>query len=226
MNLYPVTIIHDFYENPNQIRDFALKQEFKFCHELKDINYVFPGSRTKDLFVLNPKLFETVCKKLVSIFHIPSFDLMRWVITSSFQIVGEEYERGLIHQDSNTIFAGVLYLSPDAPLDSGTSLYQTNRFFNEALYKSIISENDKRFKNKEPIDFSYHRMFDEVVKVNNIYNSLILFEGDMYHSANRFFGKNKLDSRLAQVFFISRIDANKEDSFPMKRLRKNEISVM
>jgi hypothetical protein len=39
MNLYPVAIIENFYENPDAIRQFALKQEYSFCHERKNIKY-------------------------------------------------------------------------------------------------------------------------------------------------------------------------------------------
>lgn len=49
MNLYPVTVINNFYENPDAIRQFALAQQYKFRHEEGDIGYVYPGCRTKDL---------------------------------------------------------------------------------------------------------------------------------------------------------------------------------
>lgn len=74
-------------------------------------------------------------------------------------------------------------------------------------------------KVKSPIYFSYHTMFDEVVSVNNVYNSLIIFEGGNRHCANQFFGKSKQDSRVAQVFFITKIAANKESSFPLLRVK-------
>lgn len=144
---------------------------------------------------------------------------MRWSITTSFQIVGAEYGSGLIHQDHNTIFAGVLYLTPDAPLSSGTSLFRKNKTYNESAYKKVIADNDERFKNKQPTDFSYHSMFDEVTRVNNVYNTLILFEGDIHHCANQFFGTDNFNSRLAQVFFINKIDANKDSSFPIRRIK-------
>jgi len=223
MKLYPVTVIADFYENPDEIRKYALAQKYTYCHEMKNIEYVFPGSRTKDLKDLSQSLYEKVCKKLISVFHIPEHDLMRWQITTSFQIVDGEYGHGLIHQDQNTVFAGVLYLTPDAPLNSGTSLFRKNSNYDEEMYWKLIKENDESFKRKEPIDFSYHNMFDEVVRVNNVYNSLILFEGDIHHCANQFFGKTKQDSRLAQVFFITKIDANKESSFPLLRVKKQPL---
>lgn len=223
MNLYPVTVISDFYTNPDEIRKYALAQKYTYCHEMKDIGYVFPGSRTKELRELSQSLYEKVCKKLISVFHIPEHDVMRWQINTSFQVVEGKYESGLIHQDQNTVFAGVLYLTPDAPLDSGTSLFKKNTSYDEELYWKLIKDNDERFKRKEPIDFSYHSMFDEVVRVNNVYNTLILFEGDIHHCANQFFGETRQNSRLAQVFFITKIDANKESSFPLLRLKKQSI---
>lgn len=223
MKLYPVTVISDFYENPDEIRKYALAQKYTYCHEVKGIDYVFPGGRTKDLKDLSQSLYEKICKKLISIFHIPEHDIMRWQINTSFQVVEGEYGHGLIHQDQNTVFAGVLYLTPDAPLDSGTSLFRKNASYDEDMYWQQIKKNDERFKRKEPIDFSYHSMFDEVVRVNNVYNSLILFEGDIHHCANQFFGTTKQDSRLAQVFFITKIDANKESSFPILRVKKQPL---
>jgi hypothetical protein len=223
MNLYPVTVISDFYENPDEIRKYALAQKYTYCHEMKDQGYVFPGSRTKELRELSFSLYEKVCKKLISIFHIPEHDVMQWQINTSFQIVEGEYGHGLIHQDQNTVFAGVLYLTPDAPLDGGTSLFKKNSGYDEELYWKTIEENDEHFKRKESIDFSYHSMFDEVVRVNNVYNTLIIFEGDIHHCANNFFGNTKYNARLAQVFFITKIDANKQSSFPILRVKNQPI---
>lgn len=66
-------------------------------------------------------------------------------------------------------------------------------------------------------------MFDEVVRVNNVYNTLIIFEGDIHHCANHFFGDSKHNARLTQVFIINKIDANKESSFPMLRVKKQPL---
>ena len=68
MNLYPNVVIENFYEKPDQIRKFALKQKFTYCHEQKNIDYVYPGCRTKELATLDKTLYEKVCKKLISVF--------------------------------------------------------------------------------------------------------------------------------------------------------------
>jgi hypothetical protein len=220
MNLYPVTVINDFYDNPDEIRQFALAQKYKFRHEEEGLDYVYPGCRTQDLHELDPSLQAVVLKKLVSVFHIQEHDLMRWAISSSFQSVSSAYKEGVIHTDTNTIFAGVLYLTPNSPLNAGTTLYKKNGTFDQEKYQKALTQNDDRFKAGDIVmNTDYHSMFDEVVRVNNVYNTLILYEGDMFHAANKFFGTNLEDSRLAQVFFVNKIDANKANSFPLNRTK-------
>ena len=224
MNLYPVAIIENFYENPDAIRKFALAQKYTFCHEVANIDYVYPGCRTQDLSNLDKVLFDKICTKLVSVFHNAENDHMRWLITTSFQSVSAEYAQGVIHTDHNTIFAGVLYLTPDAPLNSGTSLFKPNKNFDETKYQRALDENDVRFKAGEiAMSSDYHSMFDEIVRVNNVYNTLIIYEGRHFHAANQFFGKTLKDSRLAQVFFVTKIDAQKQSVFPISRV--NAIKV-
>ncbi|OYY93024.1 MAG: hypothetical protein B7Y32_08180 [Methylophilales bacterium 16-45-7] len=224
MNLYPVTILESFYENPDAVRKFALSQKYQFRHQLPEVKYVFPGSRTKDLSVINKSLFENVSKKIFSLFHNSEHDYMRYSITSSFQSVSEVYGSGVIHTDHNTLFAAVLYLTPDAPLDAGTSLYKPNSRFDEEKYQWYLRENDKRFiEGKQVMDTTYHEMFDEIVRINNVYNTLIMYEGRHYHAANQFFGKTLKDSRLAQVFFVTKIDAQKYSSFPVWRAQQIKV---
>jgi hypothetical protein len=218
MNLYPVAIIENFYEKPDAIRKFALAQKYTFCHNRLNLEYVYPGSRTKDLFDLDSTLHEKICKKLVSVFHNAEYDYMRWALSTSFQSVTKEYKQGVIHTDQNTIFAGVLYLTPDAPLNSGTSLFKPNKSFDEKKYQHALKQNDEKFRAGEIVmDTSYHSMFDEIVRVNNVYNTLIIYEGRHFHAANQFFGKTMKDSRLAQVFFVNKIDAQKQSVFPLSR---------
>lgn len=224
MNLYPVTILENFYEDPDAVRTFALSQKYQFRHELKDVPYVFPGCRTKDLSVINRPLFEKVSKKIISLFHNAENDYMQWAISTNFQSVSEEYGQGVIHVDHNAVFAAVLYLSPDAPLDAGTSIFKPNSIFDEEKYEAALKANDKRFHNGDPkMDIGYHSMFDEILRINNVYNTLILYEGRHYHAANKFFGKTLKDSRLAQVFFVSKIDAQKYSSFPVWRSHQVKI---
>lgn len=222
MNLYPVTIVNDFYEDPDAIRKYALSQEYRHCQFPED-KYGWPGSRTKDLSELNQELYQKVCLKIVSLFHNSEHDVMRWNILTGFQIVGECFGSGLIHQDGDVVFAGIIYLSPDAPLDAGTSIYRKNKLYDEKAYCEAMTQNDEMLTTGKMPSFEYHQMFEETVRVNNVYNSLILFEGDQYHSANNFFGTTKENSRLTQTFFIKRVDAQKHSVFPINRVKSIKI---
>ena len=220
MNYYPITVVDNFYENPDEIRKFALSQQYEYCHEIKDIAFTFPGSRTKDLSIIYPELFQKVCHKLTSLFHNFEHDILRWQITTCFQSVTKDYEGGVIHHDDNTVFAAVCYLSKEAPKNSGTTLYKEGKLFDQQKYEAALIANDERFKKNQPVVTEYHHMFDEIVSVENIYNTLIIYEGHHHHSANEFFGDTLENSRLAQVFFCNRVDATKESAFPLLRFKK------
>ena|SRR5450830_1082623 len=219
MNFYPHTIVENFYHNPDAIRKFALAQKYQFCDETPNSKYVFPGCRSQELLSIDITLYRNICKKFFSIFHNSKHDFMNWYIATSFQVVTKEFGRGVIHRDHDCLLAAVVYLSPEAPLDSGTSLFKPNRHFDEEKYQRALYDNDNRFKSGEKrMDLTYHHMFDEVVRVNNVYNSMIIYEGDYFHAANDFFGQSLESGRLAQVFFVSRIEAQTSDSFPMNRV--------
>jgi hypothetical protein len=220
MNYYPITVVDDFYENPDEIRKFALAQKYKHCFEIKDYPFTFPGSRTEDLSIIHPELFQKACHKLTSLFHNFEHDVLRWQISTCFQSVTKDFVRGVIHHDENTVFAAVLYLSPDPSENSGTTLYKEGKSFDQSKYESALKANDDRFRKNQPVDTNYHQMFDEIVTVQNIYNSLIFYEGQHHHSANKFFGDSLENSRLAQVFFSHRVDARKETAFPLVRSKK------
>ena len=98
------------------------------------------------------------------------------------------------------------------------------KHFNALQYQQALEENDVRFKAGDiAMDTAYHHMFDEVVRVNNVYNTLIIYEGRHYHAANQFFGETLHNSRLAQVFFVSKIDAQNQNVFPISRV--NAINI-
>jgi hypothetical protein len=176
MNLYPVTIIENFYENPDAIRAFALEQKYSYCHEIPDVKYVFPGCRSKDLFDLDKTLHEKICSKLISIFHNTEHDYMRWAISTNFQIVTEEYKDGVIHTDHNKIFAAVLYLTPDAPLNSGTSLFKPNKNFDEKIeHKFIIFVESRVVSKLLNIHFKSGAITERGLSLSRCFISLIFF---------------------------------------------------
>ena len=100
----------------------------------------------------------------------------------------------------------MLYLTPDAPLNSGTSLCKPNKNFVEKKYLQELDENSSKFRAGEiSMDTRYHSMFDEIVRVNNVYNTLILYEGQHYHAAKRFSARHWLTQGYRRTFLLIKL---------------------
>ena len=105
-------IVDDFYSNPEEVRDFALSQDF-------GVNGNYPGHRTVSFLDDNLK---NALQELVRPF---AGEVTYWGgdYSGSYQYTTAE-DRSWIHSDSTTGWAAVLYLTPNAPLSSGTGLYK------------------------------------------------------------------------------------------------------
>ena len=88
--------------------------------------------------------------------------------------------------------AAVIYLTPDAPFDTGTSFY---RHKETGLTKmGVFSDADKE-------DCYDPDLWEEIDRIGNAYNRCIIFDADRYHCATQYTGE-----RLFQVFFFDLID--------------------
>ena len=182
-------VIDDFYAEPHKVREFALKQEFK-------VRGNYPGQRTESY------LNDSIKKRLQEILYPYAGNITNWggEYTGSFQYTVAS-DRSWIHSDSTTDWAAVLYLTPDAPLSSGTGIFKPK--------ESGIMTWD--YKNKTPEylateprnDFQDMTKWDIVDKFGNIFNRLIMYRADNYHMSLDYFGSNKENGRLFQVFFFN-----------------------
>lgn len=187
-------VIDHFYNNPMETRDYILTQEFS-------VKGNFPGQRT--ISYANTHLKETIQKYLshskITDFPCPKPDNSdaSQIYNGSFQYTTSR-DRSWVHTDKWNNWAGVLYLTPDAPLSSGTGFY---RFKDGAM-----SEEDTVFLNneKEVNRFTQDMTKWELVdRVGNVFNRLILFNAHKYHMSMDYFGDSKENGRLFQTFFFS-----------------------
>jgi hypothetical protein len=119
------------------------------------------------------------------------------IYNGSFQYTTSR-ERSWIHADGWNNWAGVLYLTPDAPLSAGTAFYR----FKNGEY----SEEDAALLNTtEQTDNCSQDLtkWELVDRVGNVFNRLILFNSKRFHMSMDYFGDTKENSRLFQVFFFS-----------------------
>jgi hypothetical protein len=189
-------VIDNFYNNAFETRNYILTQEF-----LVRGNY--PGQRT--ISFANEHLKETIQTYVepfggkITEFPIPNEDGSNAskIYNGSFQYTTSR-DRSWVHIDGNNNWAGVLYLTPEAPLSSGTSFYK--------FYDGTTCKRDMELlENKEDIDRCSQDLtkWEKVDQVGNVFNRLILFNADRFHMSMDYFGDTKENGRLFQVFFFS-----------------------
>jgi hypothetical protein len=182
--------IADFYNNPDEVREFALQQEFS-----QKGNY--PGMRTKSF--LNDSIKQIIQNTIKGF----AGEVTWWgdEYTGAFQYT-TAYDKSWIHSDATTNWAGVCYLTPDAPLSAGTGIF---RHKETGLKNWVYSEHSKEENDNAPqsIYSCDYTKWDMVDRIGNVYNRLILYRGDLFHVSLDYFGKNMHDGRLFQTFFFN-----------------------
>jgi hypothetical protein len=194
-----IIVIDNFYNNAQTTRDFILTQEFS-------VRGNFPGQRT--ISYANEHLKAMIQGYVapfggkITEFPMPDLkndikDDKKEVYNGSFQYTTSR-ERSWIHADAWNNWAGVVYLTPDAPLSAGTAFYR----FKNGEY----SEEDAKILNtKDQTDSCSQDLtkWEQVDKVGNVFNRLILFNSKRFHMSMDYFGNSKENGRLFQVFFFS-----------------------
>ena len=182
-------IVDNFYNNPMDTRNYILSQDF-------EVRGNYPGQRTYSF--ATPELKETIQKYVMPFAgKITDFPMDKGSYNGAFQYTTSR-DRSWVHVDGFNNWAGVLFLTPDAPLSSGTAFYQ--------FCDGTISEDDQKYtQSKEETDRFSQDMtkWTQVDKVGNVFNRLILFNSKNYHMSMDYFGDNKYNGRLFQVFFFS-----------------------
>jgi hypothetical protein len=182
--------IADFYSNVDEVREFALKQPFNTSGN-------FPGRRTQSF--INDNVKETI----QNIMRPFAGQVTNWggEYSGAFQYT-ISHDRSWIHSDSYTDWAGVIYLTPDAPLSAGTGLF---RFKETGLRgwdkrQHTEEENNNAPQNIHQVDYTKWEMVD---RIGNLYNRLILYRGDLFHVSLDYFGNTLENGRLFQTFFFN-----------------------
>jgi hypothetical protein len=91
----------------------------------------------------------------------------------------------------------MLYLSPDAPYQTGTGTFAgKNSDIRHRTHQDIL----KCFRpGSQNMDGT---IFEPVDVIGNVYNRLVIFNAGYLHSALGYFGYNKENCRLWQMFFF------------------------
>ena len=197
-----LTIIDNFYKNPDEIRDFALKQEYS------SDNRYYKGQRTKDRF-----LWPFLKEEFERILGRPIIDWLNQPANGCFQITG--YQDPLVYHSDAQSYAAAIYLTPFAPPSAGTSFwrdknYHVRRPTNHPLEFDRFSSDEERIRVGNEVYSEYNILHPDnwelVDKVGAIYNRLAIWDAKMIHSASTYEGlvSNVADkARMVQLFFFT-----------------------
>ena len=189
-----VIVIDNFYDNPEKVREFALDQLYfdgegaVGCRTRKQ--FLFDGVREK---------FEDALGYKISDHTENGFGWKDQGINGRFQSCKGGTPQ-VFHCDSQR-WAGVLYLTPDAPPQSGTSFYRhkEEKVYHNSQIDWAKGQGDKVFNQNTFVDPT---PYERVDTVGNVFNRLVLFDGGLIHSGNDYFGWDIPSSRLFQIFFF------------------------
>lgn len=188
-----VIIVDDFYGvDPMVPRNFALSQEFSVYGN-------YPGQRTRSFHYDDLKnCIQDIVRHAGG--NITQFEELQY--NASYQYTTKE-DSSWIHADQTTMWAGVCYLTPDAPLNSGTALY---RHKETGLCRAAFKDDGSY--DTETMDRIYQdsrdmSKWDMVDMISNKFNRLVLYRGDLFHSSMEYFGEDKYTGRLFQTFFFN-----------------------
>jgi hypothetical protein len=174
-------IVENFYDHPLLIRNYAVTLPF-------DVTGNYPGYRTK---CLEARQREKLKVKLEGILKQPIIDFPD-LYNTSFQYTTKD-DKSWVHHDETT-WAGIVYLTPDAPLEAGTGIY---RHKNSRIFAHNPGQYDYNNERTAPEDWEL------VAFAGNVFNRLVLYRGNYYHkSAVAGFGDSLHNGRLFQTFFF------------------------
>jgi glycosyltransferase involved in cell wall biosynthesis len=177
-------VVDNFYENPDEIREFALtKVDYK-----TDLQW-YKGYRSTKVF--HPpgivSSFEYIMNQKIVSFPTET-------INGCFQIM-TSHDQQVWHYDEQK-WAAMIYLSPNAPIQSGTRLHRA------------VGNNLIRHKDDNGVDGYFNGNFYDSTKwdiadsVGNFYNRLVIMDAQCVHSAGAYFGDNFENGRLTHLFFF------------------------
>lgn len=190
-----LVIVDNFYKNVDHVREFALKQDFvehpaQHKGRRTDARFMFPGLQQE---------FE----RLLDV-SIQDWDTMG--CNGVFQYCTKD-DVIVFHSDLQQ-YAGIVFLTPDAPPSTGTSLLRSKQ---TGLRRSPTEEDARRTgKSTQQLSQETYagklldpNAWELVDKVGNVYNRLVLWKGQYIHAASEYFGDTLENGRLFQLFFFN-----------------------
>ena len=196
-----ITVYDNFFEDPNNVRNKALEQDFYYYDEFNAAGDVFHGQQSLSCEKILPDIYKEFNKKILS--FMPNNNV---TTNALFQRQTKDDYRN-IHQDGVPFLGGLIYLDDNPAFNTGTCFYNHKETgWDGTVSKTAISveKMQDRFKaaREKEIDPSKGKVqgqdnFEKHSAIGNKFNRMIMYDANMFHRA-----EGAEAERLTLLFFV------------------------
>lgn len=193
-------IVDNFFENPHEIRKHALSLRTYDACDFFNRSGIYSGYRT---FIQNSTVEYYIIQKLENILERKISYLSRCIhLNTSVSRFGCPHAD--VGGEQQLDIAGVIYLNENAPINSGTTLYDKEPESSIESYidkmqivynVNIPANNAVKVKCANEIQ-NFKNSLKVIAYSENIFNRLIIYPAQAYHSPEKYFGETLEDGRL------------------------------
>lgn len=186
-----IVVVDNFYKNPSWVREYAMNNL-----DFNPSGY-HKGQRSSDRFILDgtKEKFEEILGKKITNWNYESY------ANGVFQYCTSQ-DPIVYHVDSQT-YAAMVYLTPDAPLQTGTATYKSKITGATRFDKTEGDDYYNTFKGlSNNMNFYDSSTYEVVDTVANVYNRLVMFDSKSIHAATGYFGDAIENARFFHLFFF------------------------
>ena len=114
---FSTTCVDNFFKYPDEIRRFGLSLDFK-----PEPKGMWPGTRSPELALVSASFKNAICSKYIKL-HLAS-PMVGYKCSAYFQKIDATSGKGWVHNDTPHLHTSMIYLTPNANLNSGTSIHR------------------------------------------------------------------------------------------------------
>ena len=204
-----IWIVDDFYPDPYKIREEALKLEYVRGRGFNPPKMFHPGHRAipnwwSNRLYLRNRFAEITGKRPTSIG-------MKAMGAFNIGYAEKQNRFNWVHSDKpwpdeeiGTMYAAVIYLTPNPPANTGTLLFEANGKINDmkSLKELKAHKNPHFYGSFWNTSKEMQSKYKVHCKVENRFNRLIMYDASYLHtSEDAGFGDTKETARLTQIGF-------------------------
>jgi hypothetical protein len=187
-----ILVVDDFYKDPDLIRRLALDQEYQ-----ADTRY-FKGERSLLKFLL-PHMKEEFERLL----GVTITDWTEQPANGSFQKTS--YMDPIVWHSDTQRYAGAIYLTPKLPHEIGEQVGSGTSFWRHKNWacRRPPAEPEVHAEVYSEYNLLHPNAWELVDRVGSVYNRLVLWDGQLIHSATSYAAFSAAAPRLVQLFFFN-----------------------